>query len=230
MIHSNKKIYFLLIILILLFTGNMNANPRVKPDRLPLVFIGYVCKVSVDIPRAVLNSASRKISDKKVNEILGPEHSILNKKLEQLNTDIPARLVFVKYVFISQANIPGHTSGFPVQKEERINKSSIPFETILFVTTPVESLGNKILVILSSVSPEQTRIFTIDTEYNVELLFDSFKKNPFKNTTIGSIHSMRVEKADEFVLEERSGRISSEARSISLTISNGDVKLKFISK
>lgn len=225
----NKKT-IILIILVFLGSGNAISSPRVDASRLPLVFLGYAYKVAEDVPRAVENSASRKISDTELDKLLGPELSILNENLEQLSVGIPLEIAFVKHVFISQTNIPGHASGFPAQNEEASDKPSIPYESTLFVTTPIESLGDKILVILSSVSPERTRIFTIDAEYNAELVFDAVNKNHFENTTIGSIHSMRVVKADKFILEARSGRVSLEPRSFSISISNGDIKIELISK
>lgn len=222
----------IIILSILIFVGSSNAisSPRVDVNRLPLVLIGYAYKVSEDIPRAVENSASRKINDTELDKILGTELSILNDKLEQLSVGIPLGIAFVKYVFISQTNIPEHTSGFPAQNEEALDKPSIPYESILFVTTPIVSFGNKILVVLSNVSPERTRIFTIDTEYKAELLFDTFAKNDSQNTTIGSIHALRVVKPGEFVLEERQGGFSLEHRSFSLKTFSDGIKIQLITK
>lgn len=130
---------------------------------------------------------------------------MLKKKIDALPGGISTGLGFAHMAFIVQNNISDHLSGFIRLNNRPIDQSKFPFESILFVTTPVESFGNRVLVVLSSVSPERTTIFSVDNRINIELLYDSFNKNLFdqKKTTIGSIYAVRVTKPGRYLLEER---------------------------
>lgn len=131
----------------------------------------------------------------------------LGKNIDALPGDISTRLAFAHKAFIVQDNIVGHHSGFIREKNRTLEQSRVPFESILFVSTPIESFGQRILVILSSVGPEQTSIVAVDNRLNVELLYDSFNKNTIVNagnvTTIGSVYSVHVVRRGYFFLEER---------------------------
>ncbi len=136
----------------------------------------------------------------------------LKKNIDALPGGISTGLCFTHRAFIVQ-NREDHLSGFVRIKNKTLEESKVPFENILFVTTPIESLGNRVLLILSSVSPERTTIAAIDNKLNVELLYDSFEKNVIKNMEyikgsrdIGSIYSIRVKKPGIFLLEERMER------------------------
>ena len=122
------------------------------------------------------------------------------RNLDQLETGISTGLVFTKMAFIIQ-DIEGHFSGFPRIQEETIEDSEIPFESILFVTTPIESFNNRILLILSSVSPERTTIVSVDKKLQTELLYDSFIQH--NDIEISSIYFIRVLKPGNFLLETR---------------------------
>ncbi len=130
---------------------------------------------------------------------------ILAKNLEKLPSpgkfplDIPTRMCFSQLAFVVQNGIEGHRSGF-----------HFPHESILFVTTPIETFGNRVLMILSDVSPERTSVVAINNELSVELLFDSFEKGEIENaksTTVGSIYGIEVQRAGYLTLHERPGRI-----------------------
>jgi hypothetical protein len=135
---------------------------------------------------------------------LEPEHKNilirLGRSLDQLNIGISTRLALTSRTFIIE-NIEDHFSGFPRVHEKTIEESKIPFDRILFVTTPIESFNNRILLILSSVSPERTTIISVDKKLHTELLYDSFVQN--NNIEISSIYFIRVLKPGRFWLETR---------------------------
>ena len=135
---------------------------------------------------------------------------LLWKNLEALPGGIPTGLAFVHRAFIVQNEFAGSTSGLVRQPEERPEGSSIPYESLLFVTTPIASLENQVLAIVSEVSPERTLIFSIDRHLNTALHYDSFEKNEIKNKmrikgaeVIGSIYQIHVKKPGYYILEER---------------------------
>ncbi|MBI4650811.1 hypothetical protein HY745_05900 [Candidatus Desantisbacteria bacterium] len=134
----------------------------------------------------------------------------LSNNIDKLTLDIPTRMAFTHLAFIVQNNITDHYSGFARVKDKTLEESKVPFESILFVTTPFESIGNRILLILSSVSPERTSIVAVDNKLNIELIYDSFSKNEIKNmkeikgtTNVGSLYSVQVQKPGVLLLQER---------------------------
>ncbi len=131
----------------------------------------------------------------------------LGKNIDTLPGGISTGLAFAHRAFIVQNNINNQISGFVRDDKKSLEASNVPFESLLFITTPIESFGNRVLVILSSVSPEQTTIFAVDKKINVELLYDSINKNKITNiknsTTLGSIYGVHVIRPGYFLLEER---------------------------
>jgi hypothetical protein len=131
----------------------------------------------------------------------------LGKNIDALPGGISTTLAFAHRSFIVQNNLKDQFSGFVRVDKKTLEASNVPFESLLFVTTPLESFGNRVLVILSSVSPEQTTIFSVDKNLNVELLYDSINKNKISNvknsTTLGSVYGVRVIRPGYFLLDER---------------------------
>lgn len=129
----------------------------------------------------------------------------LGRNIDALPGGISTGLGFTRRAFIVHNNIVGHLSGFARGKNKTLEESNVPFESILFVTTPIKSFGDRALLILSSVSPEKTTIMAVDNKLNTELLYDSFNKNYFdsKKTTMGSIYGVKVMKPGYLELQER---------------------------
>ena len=131
----------------------------------------------------------------------------LGKNIDALSSGISTALAFAHRAFIVQNNLKDQVSGFVLVDKKTLEESNVPFESLLFVTMPIESFGNRILVILSSVSPEQTTIFAVDRNLNVELLYDSIHKNKITNiknsTMLGSVYGVHVVRPGYFLLEER---------------------------
>lgn len=131
----------------------------------------------------------------------------LRKNIDTLPGGISTALAFTHRAFIVQSDLKDQVSGFVRVDKKTLEESKVPFESILFVTTPIDSFDNRVLVILSSVSPEQTAIFSVDKKANVELLYDSINKNKISNiknsTTLGSVYRVRVIRPGYFLLEER---------------------------
>jgi hypothetical protein len=130
--------------------------------------------------------------------------------IDALGIGISTVMGFTHLAFTTENNIEGHMSGFIRVNNKTLEESSVPFTNILFVTTPIKSYNNHILVILSSVSPNRTTVFSVDNKLDVNLLYDSFEKNEIKNVmdikgtrTIGSIYGIRVLKPGSFLLQER---------------------------
>jgi hypothetical protein len=124
----------------------------------------------------------------------------LDKNINSLSGSISTRFAFVTRNFIVQ-NDKDYFTGFVRGKKNNKGLYEIPWESLLFVTEPIASLENRILVILSSVSPAQTTIFSVDSSLKTELLFDSFKN--VKGVEIGAIYYIRVLDKNKFLMEAR---------------------------
>jgi hypothetical protein len=147
--------------------------------------------------------------------------------LEQMDCAINDRMSFTHLAFISQGNTSGHFSGQVVSKDKCMNEDKQDVST-LFVTTPIATFGNKVLVILSSISPERTTIISVDDMLNADLLYDTIRKH-LKGAPICSISSANVISPGIIKLEERgSGRCipKGSSRSIVLDVASGAFFLK----
>jgi hypothetical protein len=190
---------------------------KFSPEELPNIIISYNLSVSYYNDFSCLWQLNER----------SHFFSKLHSEFESLSCNIDTRMSFTHLAFISQNNIEGHFSGLIPKQANKIKEPKVPHENILFVTTPIESLGNSILVLLSSVSPERTTVMSIDNMLNVNLLYDSYEeKLPYK--IICSISSILVIKPGIFKLEERkSGRCSPSdlKRNILIDVSSGDFKI-----
>lgn len=124
--------------------------------------------------------------------------SRLERNLDQLKCDISTRLAFTHRSFIVQ-NMKGYYAGYKKIGRKSIEVSKIPYEGILFVTTPIEKLDNRILIFLSSIRPEESTIVEIDNELNTKLIYDSF--NNRSNVGISTIYQIRLISPGNFLLE-----------------------------
>lgn len=179
---------------------SLTENPGYGIEDLPSIVIAYrlSCGLSFNYPEF-----------KKILE--NPDNCLgkLSKEFEEKSIFIPNSYIFgPSYVFIVQNNIKDHFSGFVRIKNKTLEESKVPFRHILFVTTPIESYGNRILVIDSIVGPEITGIFSVDKNLNVKWLYNnSFLPNEDEKgdipLPIGSIYSVQVIKPGVFLLQER---------------------------
>ncbi|MSP39626.1 MAG: toxin-antitoxin system YwqK family antitoxin [Deltaproteobacteria bacterium] len=116
------------------------------------------------------------------------------------------RLAFTHLPFVVQNEIAGAFVGFSKTQTKSLEYSDIPYESILFVTTPVASYGNRVLVILGSVSPQQSTIFSVDGQLDVTPLYSSqtpIKYSDGNATNLGAISGIRVVESGLFQLAER---------------------------
>jgi hypothetical protein len=124
--------------------------------------------------------------------------SRLEHNLDQLECDIPTRLAFTHRSFIVQ-NEKNYYAGYKKLGMKSIEVSKIPYEDILFVTTPIKDLGNRILMFLSSIRPERTTIVALDNELNTKLLYDTFNRGG--NVDISTIYQIKVNNPGNFFIE-----------------------------
>jgi hypothetical protein len=128
----------------------------------------------------------------------------LEASLEKLDCDLARRSSFVRFAFTIQGDTPGQEAGFRRFEGKTLEESHVPFDGVLYVTSPLQAIGGKIVVIMSSVSPERTTAFTIDEQLGVNLLYDSYKAVS-SGTVIpmGSVYRVRVQNPGLFMLDER---------------------------
>jgi hypothetical protein len=155
----------------------------------------------------------------------------LVNNIDKLPGGISTGIAFPHWTFILQNNIKGNVYGFEQMEGKSLEDSKVPYENILFVTTPIESYGMRILVILSMVRPDRTTIFSVDNNLKPVLLYDSFQKNILKGDdswSIGSIFKIKVIYSGYFSLMERAGReedINFSNRSFILDVTKGKFNL-----
>ena len=151
----------------------------------------------------------------------------LYAEFEDLSCNISVRMVFTHTTFIVQNEIPGHFSGEIPASYEIAEQHPVPGESILFVSTPLESWANRVLVILSSVSPERTTIMTVDSALNVSLLYDSYSIDS-PEQSMCALFAIRTVTPGQFELFERdSGRCApfGSKRTFLLDLTSGEVNI-----
>jgi hypothetical protein len=207
----NRSLLILCFVLLLLFcfinSSSPNDNVTMKKDvrdeeylneELPMIVIAYNMLCSRYESFKCLESS--------------PKNPLIKMKtnIDAFESGISTVMAFTHLAFTTENNIEGHMSGFIRVNNKTLEESCVPFTNILFVTTPIKSYNNHILVILSSVSPDRTTVFSVGKRLDVNLLYDSFMKNEIKNAmdikgtrTIGSIYGIRVLKPGSFLLQER---------------------------
>ncbi|MFH1022222.1 MAG: hypothetical protein V1809_02410 [Planctomycetota bacterium] len=127
----------------------------------------------------------------------------MDKSFEALNRNIPFGLEH-KYAFIIQDDIKSRFSGF-----KRQDPPSSGYDNILFVTTPIQSFHNQIVVIHVTFSPEQTRVVSIDGECQTKIWYSQFPVGngvvvdlEGEKTDLGAIINVRSENPGVLILEE----------------------------
>jgi hypothetical protein len=95
----------------------------------------------------------------------------LEESFRQLDCDIPRRLGFVETFFTVESGPRKSVVGLP---PPGASPAHPPEGSLLFVSTPVAA--DRIVVVLSSVAPDRTTVFTVDTAYQARLVYDSFSR------------------------------------------------------
>jgi hypothetical protein len=164
----------------------------------------------------------------------------MEKPFESLMLNFSQRLSFGHRSFIVQTNIPGHLSGLVREKNKTSQQLEIPPDGMLFVTTPIQSFGNRSLVFLSSGGPERTTIVGLDNSLRTELLYDSFHHPFHKKWDIGGsisrIDSILVKAPGILALEEKTARNAPSqgpprtGRSFLIDVTKGTFELSRVDK
>lgn len=126
----------------------------------------------------------------------------LDSALKSLDCDVPMRLAVPHKALILPPLPFNHWVGF-----RRTGGRNSPEGGWLFVTQPSGNSPQRVLVVFSSSSPEETTVFSIeeaDKGYLAELLFDSFKKGKISNasTMMGAVTSIRLESNTEMLVKD----------------------------
>jgi hypothetical protein len=172
----------------------MQSRPRRKEDNLPTVVISAQSFVQW------YSEFKTRESDRN-NPVVK-----LVKNMERSLGGATTGLGFAPLSFVVQNEIAGYFVGFSKTQTKTLKYTDIPYEGILFVTTPIESFGNRVLVFLGSVSPQQSTIFSVDGSLNVTPLYGSqtpIKYSDGDTTHLGAILGIRVVEPGLFQLAER---------------------------
>ncbi len=219
------------VIISILFVCSFSATPSAKEIAIESPFSAN------ELPSLIISYGVICSRFNEFEEIINIPTNVfhrLDNNIKKISPGICTGLGFAHSTYIVQSDIPNQQYGYLIPSDESSTIETIPFENILFVTTPIKEMNNKVLVILSEVSPDRTAIFSIDNTLNVELLYDSFDKNIFK-TTIGSIFNIRIEQSGIFLLRERivpggKGFFEPYKRTLIINASSGTFELRLLHK
>jgi hypothetical protein len=214
-----------------------------------LVFIGIIIVFSTgkllagesdlhiphsEIPAAVVSCSFVLSNFLQFECVLGADATNPIKKLidgfKRIPCDIAVRLGFAHYDFIVQGDVVGNYSGFLSTGADGSKQGIVQRESILFVTTPLDSFSKKSLVIISSVSPERVTIISIDKQLRMELLYESFNAHygdGTKAVKLCSVYGIKVIAPGKMKLLERPGRCGGFdfKREFLLDVSGGTFKI-----
>jgi len=126
----------------------------------------------------------------------------LDAALESLGCDVGTRMAEPHEALILPPLPFDQWIGFP-----RAGGRNSSEEGWLFVTQPIGTSPQRVLVVFSTASPEQTTVFWIEETnegYAAKLLFDSFKKSKISNDTaqVGAATSIRFESDNLLLLKD----------------------------
>lgn len=189
---KNTNLFIVLVLLIFnnqCYAGERDKGGKEYPSEiLPSIVLSYsvFCSYNEEYDKLIQDSSNMLIK--------------LNSNIDALGLGISTRLAFIETSFIVE-NTKGHYSGFKVCDSNKLEAAKIPFEELLFVTTPLESFNDQILVIISSISPERTTIMSLDQKLDVDVIYDTF--NSDNAVSISSIFNVEVIEPDKFLLRGR---------------------------
>lgn len=126
----------------------------------------------------------------------------LDAAVKSLDCDVPVRLAMPHKALILPSSPKDLWFGF-----KRLEGRSSPYRGWLFVTEPAQGGSQRVLVVLSSASPDRTTAFWLEhTEagYAVRLLYDSMKKGRITNaaTIMGAATEVKIEKTGGILLKD----------------------------
>jgi len=231
---QNEEVYNFTFFFDILLSSNIgNSAPmnrsvfKYSPGDLPSLLIAYNFAVAQ-------YEDFKCLWDLKEKEEYSHPFPLLEAKFKKISPSINISFAFTHTAFVVQNYVKGQFMGFGSQKNKEGRGRTIPFENVLFVTTPIESFGNRCLVFLSSVSPEGTYVLAVDKELGVELLYSTFDDNInriWENqgyTIMCSIYSVQVMEPGVFMLSEKENNrctIFREKRRFQVNITSGKFKI-----
>ena len=125
----------------------------------------------------------------------------LNDALSALHCNTPDVLAMSHAAVVVPASAYGQWFGLEPAK-------TAPHQGLLFVTGPETRNGNRVLVVVSGIGPDETTIFWLENTkgaFSTTLLYDSFKKGKVANspgTVVGMVMAVRLEKDGDILLKE----------------------------
>ena len=159
MIISNSyKLYlYIAVLIIMIMHPVLSVSGQIDNDSLPSLLVSYSLYASY-------NKYFNDNFEKKNNQNW---YSVLEKNFEKLSCDINTRLSFSHVSFVVQ-DVFGSKYGDETRNNFNNQKS------VMFVSVPLNKIGNKVLVVLSSTAPNRSTVMTVDNNLDVNLLYDSF--------------------------------------------------------
>lgn len=179
-----------------------NGAQEVEPKMLPMLLIQYAFSSGY-------SGAPQGVKLLQLQEL----NQALEIKLTGTGFDLPTRLAFVGESFVVQ--------------QHSVGNKYIGFKTdsVLYVTTPINAVGGKVIAIVSSSGPERTTIFELGRDLDVIPVYDSIGLNKFDGAMrcdpIGHIDSVIVSNDQTLLLNESSTHFSDKKRQFLLKIING---------
>jgi len=193
-------------------------NGSVAPASLPSLMISYGSLLSSG------DAATPEDIAKRIN--LSPILAKLNSELDHLGARIPECLLFSHESFVVQTAYTGQSYG--------LAQVADPPENLLFVSTPIEKLNGKVLVVLSCTGPRITKIFTLDSALHPELVYASDRAPSTRNgkfeAPLTNVYQIRVLTNSRFYLRECDSRpvgVTPKSRNFLVDTSDGKVVISF---
>ncbi len=173
------------------------APAKIKPSQIPLL-------IATDI------ALNRELADFRAVQKM--EQLRLGNRLIRLNRQMGsngAPLDFVIRTWFLESSDRGNTAGYPSVAVGRtaFSKHALDGGCYVFITSPIKSFGNRVLVIRSKPGDYDTTIVSVDRFLKVSPLYDSLDipqpaslKQP--EVGVGPVYRMAVAKPDVFYLYE----------------------------
>lgn len=203
----NRFLLAMTVALLLVFTEATPAPKAIATDQnsLPMLLISYAYGLA--------NGMDTRSGNSKEDTALAALYRSLENNLDQLHVDVPTKLAFVRKSYVVQ---PTEIGSRTISEHGR---------STLYVTEPVREIGNASVAIVSSVSPESTTIFMIDSQLHVTLVYDSVAANHFSTSAscdpLGQVNGVEVIRQGVLKLTESNARWSDKhKRVIDLDVTN----------
>lgn len=190
--------------LFLCCVGSVSATdmPKVDRDMLPMLFMQY----AFDLAHAGSTVKSPAVGE---TNVLVDIQKSFEMSLEKLGVDIPVKLGFVRQAFIVQPDVTGN---------RYVGRRGV---STLYVTTPIHSFQDRVIVVISSTSPEATTVIAMDDQLRAKLIYDSVFENRFSGKyacdPMGQVTSIRISQTGVLNFQESNVHWSNK-RSRSFTL------------